>query len=80
MLIYKSKNNDSKKYFNRNVLSLEHPYIGHIIQETYDQIVVFGVGNKRYDIPLSEIKFVSKNILVRLNSVQIEQKYKKIET
>jgi hypothetical protein len=35
------------------------------------------VGNKRYDIPLSEIESVSKNILVQLNSVQIEQKYKK---
>ncbi|MDF2737678.1 MAG: hypothetical protein K0S93_1535, partial [Nitrososphaeraceae archaeon] len=40
-------------------------------------IVVFGEGNKRYDIPLSEIKFVSKNVLVGLNLLHIEQKYKK---
>ena len=50
------------KYFNRNVLALDYPYIGYVAQETYDQIVVFGEGNKRYDIPLSEIKFVSKNV------------------
>jgi hypothetical protein len=65
------------KYFNRNVLALDYPYIGYVAQETYDQIVVFGEGNKRYDIPLSEIKFVSKNVLVGLDLSQIEQKYKK---
>lgn len=65
------------KYFNRNVLALDHPYIGYVVQETYDQIVVFGEGNKRYDIPLSEIKFVSKNVLVGLYLLQIEQKYKR---
>jgi sporulation protein YlmC with PRC-barrel domain len=65
------------KYFNRNVLALDYPYIGYVVQETIDQIVVFGEGNKRYDIPLSEIKFVSKNVLVGLNLLHIEQKYKK---
>jgi sporulation protein YlmC with PRC-barrel domain len=65
------------KYFNRNVLALDYPYIGYVVRETYDQIVVFGEGNKRYDIPLSEIKFVSKNVLVGLNLLHIEQKYKK---
>ena len=40
------------KYFNRNVLALDYPYIGYVVQETIDQIVVFGEGNKRYDIPL----------------------------
>ena len=65
------------KYFNRNVLALDYHYIGYVVQETIDQIVVFGEGNKRYDIPLSEIKFVSKNVLVGLNLLHIEQKYKK---
>jgi len=64
------------KYFNRNVLALDYPHIGYVAQETYDKIVVFGEGNKRYDIPLSEIKFVSKNVLVGLNLLHIEQKYK----
>jgi hypothetical protein len=32
--------------------------------------------NKIYDIPISEIKFVSKNVLVGLNLIQIEQKYR----
>jgi sporulation protein YlmC with PRC-barrel domain len=64
------------KYFNRNVLALDDPHIGQVIRETNDQIVVFGDRNKRYDIPISEIKFVSKNVLVGLNSLEIEQKYR----
>jgi sporulation protein YlmC with PRC-barrel domain len=66
----------SGKYFNRNVLALDDPHIGQVIRETHDQIVVFGDRSKRYDIPISEIKFVSKNILVGLNQSEIEQRYK----
>ena len=64
------------KYFNRNVLALDDPHIGQVIRETHDQIVVFGDRSKRYDIPISEIKFVSKNVLVGLNRSEIEQRYK----
>jgi hypothetical protein len=51
------------KYFNRNVLALDYPHIGYVAQETYDQIVVFGDGNKRYDIPLSEICLMEKKFI-----------------
>jgi hypothetical protein len=44
------------KYFNRGVIALDSPYIGHVVRETYDKIVVFGEGNDRYDIPKSEIQ------------------------
>ena len=39
------------KYFNRGVMALDSPYLGHVVRETYDKIVVFGEGNDRYDIP-----------------------------
>jgi hypothetical protein len=44
------------KYFNRGVMALDSPYLGHVVRETYDKIVVFGEGNDRYDIPKSEIQ------------------------
>ncbi len=64
------------KYFNRNVLALDDKHIGQVIRETPDKIVVIGDQNKRYDILLYGIKLVSKNVLVRLNIIQIEQKYR----
>jgi hypothetical protein len=30
------------KFFNRGVMALDSPYIGHVIRETEDKIVVFG--------------------------------------
>ena len=39
------------KYFNRGVMALDSPYIGHVVRETDDKIVVFGERNDRYDIP-----------------------------
>ena len=46
----------SGKYFNRGVMALDSPYIGHVVRETFDKIVIFGEGNDRYDIPKSEIQ------------------------
>ena len=51
------------KYFNRGVMALDSPYIGHVVRETYDKIVVFGEGNDRYDIPKSEIQTTGRNVL-----------------
>jgi hypothetical protein len=48
----------SGKYFNKGVMALDAPHIGHVIRDTDDKIVVFGDGNDRYDIPKSEIKMV----------------------
>ena len=45
----------SGKYFNRAVMALDAPHIGHVVVETDDKIVVFGGGKDRYDIPISEI-------------------------
>ncbi|MFL6369275.1 MAG: hypothetical protein ACJ72F_00405, partial [Nitrososphaeraceae archaeon] len=62
------------KYFNRGVLALDSPYIGHVIRETEDKIVVFGERNDRYDIPKSEIQMTSRNVLIGLNIHEIANK------
>ena len=66
----------SGKYFNRGVMALDSPYIGHVIRETEDKIIVFGEGNDRYDIPKSEIQTKGRNVLVGLNLYEIAKKYK----
>ena len=37
------------KYFNRAVMALDSPHIGHVVRETDDKIVVFGGGKESYD-------------------------------
>jgi adenylate cyclase len=64
------------KYFNRGVMALDSPYIGHVVRETEDKIVVFGEGNDRYDIPKSEIQTIGRNVLIGLNIHEIANKYK----
>jgi len=65
----------SGKYFNRAVIALDAPHIGYVVRETDDKIVVFGEGKERYDIPLSTIQTVSKNVLIGLNFDEIAKKY-----
>ena len=64
------------KYFNRGVMALDSPYIGHVVRETFDKIVVFGEGNDRYDVPKSEIQTTGRNVLIGLNLYEIASKYK----
>jgi sporulation protein YlmC with PRC-barrel domain len=64
------------KYFNRAVMTLDAPHLGFVVRETPDKIVVFGEKNERFDIPISDIQHVSKNVLIGLNRADIEKKYK----
>jgi hypothetical protein len=64
------------KYFNRGVMALDAPYIGHVIRETADKIVVFGERNDRFDILKSEIQTTGRNVLIGLNLSDITKKYK----
>jgi sporulation protein YlmC with PRC-barrel domain len=64
------------KYFNRGVMALDAPHIGFVVRETPDKIVVFGEQNERFDIPISDIQTVSKNVLISLNFSDIANKYK----
>ena len=62
------------KYFNRAVIALDAPHIGFVVRETPQFIVVFGERNERYDIPISKIQHVSKNVLIGLNFSEIATK------
>jgi hypothetical protein len=64
------------KYFNKGVKALDAPNIGHVVRETPDKIVVFGGGDERYDIPISEIQQVGANVLIGLRIYDIITKYK----
>ncbi len=64
------------RYFNRGVMALDSPYIGHVVRETFDKIVVFGEGNDRYDISKSEIQTTGRNVLIGLYLHEIANKYK----
>ena len=65
----------SGKYFNKGVKALDAPNIGHVVRKTPDKIVVFGGGDERYDIPMSEIQ-VGANVLIGLRIYDIITKYK----
>jgi sporulation protein YlmC with PRC-barrel domain len=64
------------KYFNRGVMALDSPYIGHVIRETEDKLVIFGEKNDRYDIPKSQIQTTGRNVLIGLKLDEIAKKYK----
>ena len=66
----------SGKFFNRGVMVLDSPYIGHVIRETKDKIIVFGQGNVRYDIPKSVIQMTGRNVLIGLNLSEVVKKYR----
>jgi hypothetical protein len=66
----------SGRFFNRGVMVLDSPYIGHVIRETKDKIIVFGQGNVRYDIPKSVIQMTGRNVLIGLNLLEVVKKYR----
>ena len=66
----------SGRFFNRGVMVLDSPYIGHVIRETKDKIIIFGQGNVRYDIPKSVIQMTGRNVLIGLNLSEVVEKYR----
>jgi hypothetical protein len=70
----------SGKYFNKGVKALDAPDIGHVVRETPEKIIVFGGGDERYDIPISEIQQVGANVLIGLKLNDIVTKYKVVKT
>src|ERR671926_372232 len=64
------------KYFNRGVMALDSPYIGHVIKETADKIVIFGDYNYRFDVPKSEIKEVGRNVILNMDISELASNYK----
>lgn len=45
-------------------MTLNPSYIGHVIKETVDNLVVFEEQNERFDIPFSGIKTTVRNLNV----------------
>jgi hypothetical protein len=66
----------SGRFFNRGVMVLDSPYIGHVVRETDDKIIVFGQGKNRYDIPKSVIQMTGRNVLIGLNLSEVIKKYR----
>jgi sporulation protein YlmC with PRC-barrel domain len=66
----------SGKYFNKGVMALDTPHIGHVVRETDDRIVVFGDGKERYDIPITEIQTTGRNVLIGLSFHEIMKRYR----
>jgi sporulation protein YlmC with PRC-barrel domain len=66
----------SGRYFNRGVMALDTPHIGHVVRETDDKIVVLGDGKERYDIPVSEIQTTGRNVLIGLTLHEIMKRYR----
>ena len=54
----------SGRYFNKGVMALDVPDIGHVVRETDDKIVIFGEYNYRFDVPKSKIKQVGRNVIL----------------
>lgn len=63
------------KYFNRGVMALDSPHIGHVVKETDHNLVIFGEHNDRFDIPISEIQTTGRNVLIGLTINEISDKY-----
>ncbi len=63
------------KYFNRGVMALDAPHIGHVVKETDHNLVIFGENNERFDVPKSEIKTTGRNVLIGLTMREICEKY-----
>ena len=61
----------SGKYFNKGVMALDAPHIGHVVRETDDKIVVFGDHDYRYDIPKSKIIAVGRNVILNMDFPKI---------
>jgi len=64
------------KYFNKGVKALDSPHVGHVVKENLDNIVVFGHGDDRYDIPKTAVRFAAANVLIDLPFYEIVKRYK----
>ena len=57
----------SGQSINKEVKALDSPYMGDVVRETDEKIIVFGHYNSRFDIPKSEIVAVGRNIIVGMD-------------
>jgi hypothetical protein len=62
--------------FNKGVKTLDVPRVGHVVRDTRDKIVIFGEGDDRFDVPQSDIRFTSGNVLLDMPFHELVRKYK----
>ena len=58
--------------FSKGVKILNEDFVGFIMKETKDKIVVFGNYVQRYDIPKSKTYEVGDNIILNMNIKEFE--------
>jgi hypothetical protein len=58
--------------FSKGVKILNEDFVGFIMKETTDKIVVFGNYVQRYDIPKSKTYEVGDNIILNMNIKEFE--------
>jgi len=56
-------------------MALDSPYIGHVVRETDDKIVIFGSFGYRFDVTKSKIKEVGRNVILNMDINEL-MKYK----
>ncbi len=61
----------SGQSINKEVKALDSPYVGHVVRETDDKIVVFGHCDYRFDKPKSEIVAAGRNNIVGMDFPEI---------
>jgi hypothetical protein len=66
----------SGKYFNKGVMALDAPHIGHVMKETDDKIVLFGDYNYRFDVSKSRIYELGRNVVLDMDFPELMMKYK----
>ena len=52
------------KYFNRGVMALDSPHIGHVVKETDHNLVILGDNDERFDVPISKAREVNNNLVL----------------
>ena len=52
--------------FSRGVRILNEDFVGFVMKETKDSMVVFGDNDQRFDIPKSKIKEVGSNVILNI--------------
>ena len=60
-----------KSLFNKGVRTKNEDYVGHVMKDAGDKIVVFGDHDYRFDIPKSKIIAVGRNVIVDMDYPEI---------
>ncbi|MGD1836884.1 MAG: hypothetical protein ACPKPY_02345 [Nitrososphaeraceae archaeon] len=59
--------------FNKKCIASDHSFVGHIMKETDDAIIIFGNSDYRYDIPKSHVLKVGSDVTLNIDFPEIFQ-------